>query len=274
MTPSAITVARPPRQPVDQAHGLRQLFAGARQRLVPLVHNPQVGFGGVVMERLCTAFAAQGLRTLVVDAADTASPPHELAPVDLAACIERLSPSVSYLAARGLPMRYLDSRASTAGFLQALASAAPQADVVLVHAGAADLRRLFTGRTPRPVLMAGLRPDSLTEAYAAIKLLGQRLGPLSYDTVVVGDMSPRRARQTAERLAQCADHFLGAAIGCWAVVDPTAPARAAVDDDLHFLAQAQLPQDRPPGDTLPDAGVHPAFLHAAAPLATQPGRLN
>lgn len=273
MTFSATIAARSRQQPVDQAHGLRQLFAGSRQRQVPLVHNPHVGFGGVVMERLCTAFAAEGLRTLVVDAADTASPPHELAAVDLAACIERLSPSVSYLAARGLPMRYLDARASTAGFLQALAAAAPQADVLLVHAGASDLRRLFTGRAPRPVLMAGARPDSLTEAYAAMKLLDQRLGTLTYDTVVVGDMSARRARQTAERLAQCADHFLGAAIGCWAVVDPTAPARAGVSDDLHLLAQAQLPQDRPPGEHLPGAAPH-AVLHAAAPLASQPGRLN
>ncbi|MEK8048900.1 flagellar biosynthesis protein [Ideonella sp. DXS22W] len=274
MTQHAATVARPRRQPVDQAHGLRQLFAGSRQRFVPLVHNPHVGFGGVVMERLCTAFAGAGLRTLVVDAADTASAPHELAAVDLAACIERLSPSVGYLAARGLPMRYLDHRASTAGFLQALSVAAPQADIVLVHAGASDLRRLFSGRAPRPVLMAGLRPDSLTEAYAAMKLLGQRLGPLTYDTVVVGDMSARRARQTAERLAQCADHFLGAAIGCWAVVDPTAPARAAVSDDLHFLAQAQLPQERPSGADLGDAGASHAYLHAAAMPASQPGRLN
>lgn len=273
MTSSAAIVVKHRRQPVDQAHGLRQLFGGARQRFVPLVHNPHVGFGGVVMERLCTAFAAEGLRTLVVDAADTASPAHELAPVDLAACIERLSPQVGYLAARGLPMQYLDSRASTAGFLQALGQAAPQADVVLLHAGAADLRRLFTGRAPRPVLMAGLRPDSLTEAYAAMKLLSQRLGPLIYDTVVVGDLSPRRARQTAERLAQCADHFLGAAIGCWAVVDPTAPACAAVAEDLHFLAQAQIPQERPPGDSLPGA-VLPAILHAAASPAMQPGRLN
>ena len=55
----------------------------------------QGGFGGVVMERLCTALADLGHRTLVVDAADTASLPHELAPVDLSACIERLSQAFS-----------------------------------------------------------------------------------------------------------------------------------------------------------------------------------
>ena len=112
--------------PRDQAHGLRQLFAGAALRFVPLVHNPQVPGAGAVMERFCAAFAEQGLHTLVVDAADTASPPHELATVDLPACVERLSPQVSYLAARGLPMHYLDSRATLTGFLTALRSAAQQ----------------------------------------------------------------------------------------------------------------------------------------------------
>ena len=32
--------------PLDQAAGLRQLFAAPRQRFVPLVHNPHVAFGG------------------------------------------------------------------------------------------------------------------------------------------------------------------------------------------------------------------------------------
>ena len=109
-------------------------------RFVPLVFNPQVTGAGAVMERLCTAFAAQGHHTLVVDAADSASRPHELAGVDLSACVEALSPQVSYLAARGLPMHYLDSRASLSGFLQALRTAAPQASVVLLHAGALDLQ--------------------------------------------------------------------------------------------------------------------------------------
>ena len=54
--------------PHDQAHGLRQLFAGTELRFVPLVHNPQVPGAGAVMERLCAAFADQGLHTLVVDA--------------------------------------------------------------------------------------------------------------------------------------------------------------------------------------------------------------
>ena len=143
--------------PRDQAHGLRRMFAASRQRLVPLVHNPFATFGGIGMERLCAAFAERGLHTLVVDAADTASTPQELAGIDLAACAQQLSRSVSFLAARGLPMRWLDSRGLTTGFLQALSEAAPRADVILVHAGASDLARMFAGRAPRPLLLAADR---------------------------------------------------------------------------------------------------------------------
>ena len=226
--------------PRDQAHGLRQLFAGQQAILLPLVHNPHVSGIGAVMERLCAAFAEQGLRTLVVDAADTASPPHELATVDLAACIEPLSAQVSYLAARGLPVHYLDNRASMVGFIEALRGAARQVDVVLLHASALDLRRMFVGRTPRPVLLAGNRPDSLTHAYTSMKLLSQRLGALGYDLVIAGDVAPRRARKMADRLMECADHFLGAALRQVAVLDPQVPPHTPLPLDLLRLAASHV----------------------------------
>jgi flagellar biosynthesis protein FlhG len=250
--------------PRDQAHGLRQLFAGAEMRFVPLVHNPHVPGAGAVMERLCAAFAALGLRSLVVDAADTASPPHELASVDLAACVEPLSVSVSYLAARGLPMQYLDSRATLSGFLEALRGAAPQADVVLLHAGALDLRRMFAGRTPRPVLLAGARPDSLTHAYTSMKLLSQRLGALAYDLVVAGDVSPRRARGMGDRLEECADHFLGAALRDLAVIDPQASPQLPLGADLRTLAAGLVAA--PPGALAASGLAEP--LPPPAPRAT------
>ncbi len=243
-----------PTPPRDQAHGLRQLFAGRAPRFVPLVHNPQVGSAGVVMERLCTAFAAAGKSTLVVDAADSASPPHELATVDLAACVERLSPAVSYLAARGLPMHYLDNRATLAGFLEALRAAAGEADVVLLHAGALDLRRIFAGRTPRPVLLADDRADSLTQAYGAMKLLSQRLGALTYDLIVADSGGSARAQRLGERLADCADHFLGAALRQVAVVDPLAHPSLPTRADLCRLAADQL-ADLPGAATLPGWNV-------------------
>ena len=236
------------RPPLDQAHGLRQMFAANEVCYVPLVHNPQVVFGGVVMERLCAALAEQGLNTLVVDAADSASPPHELAPVDLAACVEPLSNRVSYLAARGLPMHYLDARATTQAFLLALHDASPQANVVLVHAGAADLRRMFLGRTPRPVLLVGAQAASLTDAYGSMKLLSQRLGALTYDVVFTADVSERRAQGIVTRLSDCADRFLGAAVGHTAVVEPGSASRALVRPDLKRLVQTQLKGLRKPDE--------------------------
>ena len=232
---------RRPNAPRDQAHGLRQLFAGQAMpaRFLPLVHNPQVPGAGAVMERLCAALAEHGVRTLVVDAADSASPAQPLATVDLAACVERLSPQVSYLAAGGLPMHFLDSRATLGGFIEALraAAAAPavQAQMVLLHAGALDLRRMFVGQAPRPLLLAGNRADSLTHAYTSMKLLSQRLGALAYDLVVAGDVSQRRARRMGERLADCADHFLGAALRQVVAVDPQQPAQAPLTAELRGL---------------------------------------
>jgi len=260
MRRSATTTA-----PLDQAHGLRRMFAAPRQHFVPLVHNPYVAYGGLAMERLCAAYAERRLRTLVVDAADTASAPHELSSVDLSACIEPLSGTVSFLAARGLPMRWLDSAGATAGFLAALAAAAPKIDVVLVHAGASDLGRLFAGRAPRPVLLAADRPESLTHAYASMKLLTQRLGVMAYDLLLAADGEPRHLTRIAERLADCADRFLGAALGTWAVADPGRADAEPLEPALRELAVAQL-QGEPE-----HAGLHrppaPAALGALAGLA-------
>ena len=49
------------------------------------------GFGAL---GLASVFAEQGLNTLVVDAADTAPEPGELAFIDLGACVEPLSPQL------------------------------------------------------------------------------------------------------------------------------------------------------------------------------------
>lgn len=226
--------------PLDQAHGLRRMFAASRQHTVPLVHNPHVVFAGVAMERLSAAFGAARKHALVVDAAETASEPHELARVDLSACIERLTPSVSYLAARGLPMRFLDARGATGGFINALRQAAPQAEVLLMHAGASDLCRMFARQAPRPVLLASDEPTSVTHAYAAMKVIAHRLGVLAFDLLIVGDADGPRCERIAERLSSCADTFLGAAIAQWAVVDPASTDPDALPVALRRLASSQL----------------------------------
>ena len=246
---------QPRSQPLDQADGLRRLFGSQRKRYVALAHNPHVAFGGVVIERLTAAFAQRGLHTLVVDAADTAVAPHELARVDLAACVDAISPQVSFLAARGLPMRHVDTRGSASAFLDAVAAAVPRADVVLLHANASDLTRLFHGRTVRPVLMAGRKTESLTEAYAGMKLLTQRLGVIACDLLVAADAGWPHAAMLAERLASCADRFLGTSLHDWASLDP-AEALAPPSAALSRLALGQLAAEIEPS-TQAAAGWEP-----------------
>jgi flagellar biosynthesis protein FlhG len=228
----------------DQADGLRQMFAHARVRFVPVVSNPHIAFGGVLLERLCAAFAERDASTLVVDAAERASDAGEMAMIDLGQCIERLSDRVSYLAARGLPIRFVDASGSTHGLLQRLAEAAPHCHVVLVHASAPELCRLFSqtrarvragasaAETPCPIVLADDRPDSVTHAYAAMKLLAQRAGLVVFDLVLGAAPHSPRAERIAAQLASCADGFFGAVLRDWARVDqagdPADPPSAAL----------------------------------------------
>ncbi len=233
----AMTTSFSPSMPLDQADGLRRLFAHAQVRFVPVVSNPHMAFGGVMLERLCSGFAEQGCHTLVIDAGENAPEPNEIAPLDLADSIETLSHEVSYLAARGLPLRYVDAQGSTAGFLDAVSRAAPGADVVLVHASAADLCRLFmrgeSVNRPRPLLLADDRPVSVTHAYAAMKLLTQRGGLLVHDLLLSAAPSSPRAERIAMQIATCADDFLGAVLRDWMQVDPASDPRSASTSALR-----------------------------------------
>lgn len=227
----------------DQAAGLRRLFGTRRTRFLALVQNPFVDSSELVIERLCDAALALGLHTLVVDAADGAPAPREMALLDLAACIEPLADEVSYLAARGLPIRHVDSRGRCGAFLDAIERAVPQADMVIVHAGTSDVARLFAARPLRPMLLGGDSPRCMTEAYAALKRLAQRPGWLSHDLLLLADPSGPRTARLGESLAECAERFLGAAIQDCVVIDPAAPARGRADPALLRLLRAQLAHD-------------------------------
>lgn len=241
--------------PPDQAHGLRQRFGAAAAQVIAVVNNPFVAFAGVALERLATALGGRGLHTLVVDAADTASPPYELAGVDLAACIEPLSAQVSFLAARGLPSRWIDSVGSTAGFLDALRQAAPSAGAVLLHSGAGDLRRMFAGRPFCPLVIAGTHPESVTHAYAAVKLLAQRAGLVAFDLIIVAGNARASSRASgpariAQHLGGCTEHFLGVAMRTFAVVDPMADVADPVAPDLDAVLALQCRgAERSPAET-------------------------
>lgn len=233
--------------PLDQAHGLRRLFASPTIRCVPVVSNPEMADGGALLERLCTAFAEQGLRTVVVDGGEHARAPAELAGFDLAEGLEALSPQVSYMAARGLALRYVDASGSTAAFLDALIEAAPDTDVLLVHASASDLVRLFARRVQelqasslRPLVFCDDQPEAVTHAYAAIKLLATRAGLMTHDLMLGVAPSDLRAAAIAERLARCADDFLGAVQHDWVAVDPVESAETPPSPRLKRLAREQL----------------------------------
>lgn len=226
--------------PLDQAYGLRRLFAHTQVLFIPVVSNPHVALGGVMLERLCAAFSQLGTRTLVIDAAEHSPEPHEMADIDLCACVEELSSDVFYLAGRGLPLRYVDSKGSTAPFLEAVAHAAPQAEVVLVHANAVDLCRLFSGSLAKPLMMADDHPNSVTHAYAAMKLLTQRANLKVYDLLLCVDPVCPRAERIAVQLASCADDFFGGVLRQSVRIDPASAAQDAPTEELMRWAYLVL----------------------------------
>jgi flagellar biosynthesis protein FlhG len=241
-----MTLQNDPRN--DQAEGLRQMFAHTRVRFIPVVSNPHIAFGGVMLERLCTAFAEHQATTLVVDAAERAGEAGEMALVDLGQCIERLSDRVSYLAARGLPIRFVDAAGSTRAFLQRIVEAAPRCDVVLVHASAPELCRLFSQKragsawaeAPCPVVLAEDHPDSVTHAYAATKLLAQRAGLVVFDLVLSAAPQSPRAERIVTKLASCTDMYFGGVLRDWVRIDPAGDAAEAPGSDLRRLVAERL----------------------------------
>ncbi len=253
--------------PLDQAYGLRRLFAGRTQHLLPLAANPHVAFSGVVLDRLAAVYAATGRPVLVVDASMGSPPPKELAMLDLAAGIEPLSARVSYLPARGLPRAYVDTRGSAGSFIDALQAAAPQAEVILLHADALDLARLFKRRAARPILLGADHPESIKHAYAACKLLVQRCALMSFDLLLAAAPSSPRAVPIAQSLADCADNFLGATLLHTALVDPAGDPGEPPDEALSPLLAAQLMLD----DSTRGLGAFPTPpLPAQTPNRTVP----
>lgn len=226
----------------DQAAGLRRMFARSRRRFLALVSNPHVDGSGIAVERLTAALSMLGLRTLVFDAGEDSPPPQEAAALGLAACVENLTPRVSYLAARGLSRRYVDTQGSSASLLQELAQVAPRSDVVLLHAPAPELARLLMPQSHRPMLLAADQADSVKHAYAALKLLSQRCGWMSFDLLLLGTQGVRPAR-IAETVGHCAEQFIGSALHDWVALDPEMHAAEPPPPELLRLVVSQLESD-------------------------------
>lgn len=253
---------------MDQAHGLRRLFTAPQVRLVPVMSNPHLIHGGILLEALCAAFAELGLKVLLVDAGERSPLPSALAAVDMSHCIEPLSARVSYLAARGLPLRHMGPTGSAAGFIEALVEAAPQMDVILLHASAQELARVVAGRQVRPLLLADTDPQSVMHAYSGMKWLAQRAGLLVYSVLMSCPPQSRLGARIAQQLGSCGDTFLGAAVSDWACLDPRLPQAAQLSPELRHLAH-ELLLAAPPG-----AALEPVELPSRHDLRRQPRPLS
>jgi len=174
---------------LDQADGLRRLLAHAVCRFVPwwrIRTSPWRRFA----RTLCTAFAEHGKHTLVVDAGER-SPVHaEMATMELAECIEPLSSHVSYLAARALPIKFVDTHGSTASFLQTPPTRRPMPSGADPCVSQRNLPHVRQERSA-PVAAGRRPPQSVTHAYAAMKMMTPA-------------RRTRRARPFAERGARVA----------------------------------------------------------------------
>lgn len=261
--PRAPSIPPSPPSSGDQAAGLRRLFAGRRRHFVPLVANPHVAFSSVVLERVTTALAQSGIPVLLVDGADGSPAPRDVALLDLGACVEPLDERTHYLAARGLARAHVDTRGAATGFLTALANAAPQAQVIVVHGEASDLARVFQRVDARPMLIASDRVESVKHAYAAMKLFAQRAQLMTFDLLMCAPAGSRRARAVASSMAGCADQYVGAMLSDWALIDPACDVTERPGEDLLHLLARQL-HLTPASSSLPP-GMGPAYGAAAGP---------
>lgn len=263
-------------QPGDQADGLRRLFSTRTVRFIPVVSNPFVVEESVLIRQICAALEQLGLYTLVVDVCD-----HARAPVresggrndcldDLANRIHVLTDRTASLPARGLPTRWSNASGSTHGFLQAVVDAAPLSQAVVVHGSATELARLF-GRgqlhlsRPRPIVICDEQPESMTHAYAALKVLSQRADWMAHDLLVSASAGSAGIRLVKDRLAQCAALFFGGVRHDSVDIDPRAvvlPATASAS----LMAFMEASMNAAAAFVLPEIGRHGPALVTSSPL--------
>lgn len=239
----------------DQADGLRRLFSTHTVRFIPVVSNPFVAQESVLLQQVSAALEQLGLYTLVVDVGDTGPAPVPM-PEDLSSRIQVLTDRTASLSAQGLPARWASGRGMPQGFLRAVVEAAPLSQAVVVHGSASELVRLF-GRgephlsRPRPIVICGEQPESMTHAYAALKVLSQRADWREHDLLVSATTGSAGIRLVKDRLAQCAALFLGGVRHDVVDIDPraavlsttaSATLMAFMDASLNAAAAFVLPE--------------------------------
>jgi flagellar biosynthesis protein FlhG len=76
-----------------------------------------------------------------------------------------------------------------------------------------------------------------------MKLLVMRRALMSYDLLLAAPPAHRRVPTIAQRLASCAESFLGAALHDWVAIDPACDVRESPSSELCALVAAQLRLD-------------------------------
>jgi hypothetical protein len=230
----------------DQAEGLRRLFGAEAPRhpprLVPVVAPVEpLAAGDYLLDQLVGAYLERGLKVLVVDAGPRAQPAPDLARVDLAACVQRLSADVRWLDAKGLVAHHLDARGQASSLRERLVDAAPEADVIVLHAPVAEMARVLPGApTCRPVLLADLAPSSITAAYAAMKWLHQRADVSVFSVLVGAHPKVALTQRVMRQLADTAERFLGVAVADTVAIEPKSGLRSEVAPALRRMARDSL----------------------------------
>ncbi len=219
---------------MDQAHGLRELVEKARPAGLPLrVIAVASGKGGVgkthIACNLALLAARTGRRVLVIDAdlglanADIVMgiEPHRhlghlldgSAPLQ-----EVLAPGpegVHVLAAStGVQELTRLDDAQKLRLVTALDFIEDQYDLVLIDCGAGigDNVLFFAGAAQEALLVALAEPTSLTDAYAAVKVLSQQAGVERFQVVVNQVPSELHGREVWEKLTGVTDRFLNARV--------------------------------------------------------------
>lgn len=157
---------------LDQAAGLRRQCQGQWVRVLGIVSNPAAPWSGVMLELVTDALSSLGHHTLLVDGSETAGPPNSWARIDLRWAVQQRHAHYAYLAARGFLREQRSLGKPAAQLRSELADAAPQADVVVVHAPAEELCALLQGMPWSPLILADASPKSLAHALVSLQRLG------------------------------------------------------------------------------------------------------
>jgi len=108
-------------------------------------------------------------------------------------------------------------------------------DLVLVDSGAGigDTVRFFVGAAQQALLVVSPEPTSMTDAYAAVKVLSRQGGVRIFDVVVNQTQTEAAAREIFQRLSGVTDRFLDARVRFLGHVPR--------DENLHRAVMAQKP---------------------------------